>query len=134
MDIGFFGSLASILGPIFVDNEFGFTDLTADASTDLVSHDFTLSSSGADSTMVGLAPATITYVTFDMSSLTINTSDFGTQVMNIDMSGGNPIPYPDTPGLTWNAGADATSAPIRTRSTSSASCHRTVRQRNPQRQ
>ena len=26
--------------------------------------------------------------------------------MNIDMSGGNPIPFVDTPGLTFNAGAD----------------------------
>ena len=46
MIIGFFGSVADILGPVFVDNEFGFTDLTADASADLVSHDFTLSSTG----------------------------------------------------------------------------------------
>ncbi len=107
--IGFFGSLADIMGPVFVDNEFGFTDLTADASADLVSHDFTLSSTAPTSTLTGLAPADITYITLDLSSLTINTSDFGSQVMNIDMSGGNPIPYVDTPGLTWNAGADSTS-------------------------
>ena len=107
--IGFFGSLADILGPVSVDNDSGFTDLTVDASADLVSHDFTLSSMAPTSTLTGLAPVDITYTTLDLSSLTINTSDFGSQVMNIDMSGGNPIPYTDTPGLTWNAGADSTS-------------------------
>ena len=106
--VGFFGSLANILGPVSVDNEFGFTDLTVDASADAVSHTFTLSSTGSTSTLTGLAPADITYTTVDLGSLTINTSDFGTQVMNIDMSGGNPIPYVDTPGLTWNASPDGT--------------------------
>jgi hypothetical protein len=109
VSISFFGSVANILGAVLISNSFGFTDITVDASADAVSHNFTLSSSGPDSTLVGLAPATITYVTGDASSLTLNTSDFGTQVMNIDMSGGNPIPYTDTPGLTWNAGADSTS-------------------------
>ncbi len=104
--ISFFGSVADILGPVFVDNEFGFTDLTVDSSADLISHTFTLSSTALTSTLTGLAPADITYTTLDLSSLTINTSDFGTQVMNIDMSGGNPIPYVDTPGLTWNASPD----------------------------
>ena len=42
--IGNFGSLADILGTVTVDNSFGFTDLTVDASADAVSHDFTLSS------------------------------------------------------------------------------------------
>src|SRR5208337_3075358 len=109
--IGNLGSLAGIQGDVFVDNipsPPGFTHLTVDASSDAVSHDFTLSSSGADSTLIGLAPATITYTTGDLSSLTIDTSDSGTQVMNIDMSGGNPIPVLETPGLTWNAGPAGT--------------------------
>ena len=109
--VGYFGSLTDILGPVFVDNIFsppGFTDLTVDASADDVSHDFTLSSTAPDSILIGLAPADITYVTAALSSLTINTSDFGYQVMNIDMSGGNPIPVADTPGLTWNASPDGT--------------------------
>ena len=101
-----FGSVADILGTVTVDNSFGFTDVTADASGDSVSHDFTLSSTGLQSTLTGLAPADIIYTTGDVSSLTINTSAFGSQVMNIDMSGGNPIPFVGTPGLTFNAGAD----------------------------
>ena len=69
-------------------------------------------STAPTSTLTGLAPADITYTTGDVSSLTINTSAFGTQVMNIDMSGGNPIPVADTPGLIFNAGADfGTAAP-----------------------
>lgn len=55
--IGDAGSVIGILGDIFVDNTPsppGFTDLTVDSSTDAVSHDFTLSSSGADSTLVDL--------------------------------------------------------------------------------
>jgi hypothetical protein len=109
VSISFFGSVADILGDVLISNPFGFTDVTVDASADAVSHDFTLSSSGVDSSVVDLAPATITYVTLDVSSLTLSTSDFGSQVMNIDMSGGNPIPFSDTPGLTFNAGADSTS-------------------------
>ena len=100
--------MAGILGPVFVDNDFGYTDLTVDASFDSVSHDFILYSTAPTSTLTGLAPADITYTTGDLSSLTINTSDYGSQVMNIDMSGGNPIPVPDTPGLTWNASPDGT--------------------------
>ena len=110
MLIGFFGSLADILGPVSIDNEFGFTDLTVDASADDVSHTINLSSTVPTTTLTGLAPADITYTTLDLSSLTINTGDFGTQVMNIDMSGGNPIPYTDSPGLTWNASPDGTGA------------------------
>ncbi|MFI5460191.1 MAG: beta strand repeat-containing protein, partial [Isosphaerales bacterium] len=106
--IGLFGSVADILGTVTVDNTFGFTDLTVDASADAVSHDFTLSSTVPVSTIAALAPAAITYTTADVSSLTIDTSDFGTQVMNIDMSGGNPIPVVDTPGLVWNAGPAGT--------------------------
>jgi len=109
--IGFFGSLADIHGPVFVDNAPsppGFTDLTVDSSTDAVSHNFTLSSSAPDSFLDGLAPAQIAYDTAALSSLTIKTSDFGTQVMNIDMKGGNPIPVTDKPGLTWNASPDGT--------------------------
>ncbi len=108
--IGLFGSLADILGPVSIDNDLGSTDLTVDASADDVSHNFTLSSTVPTTTLTGLAPADITYTTLELSSLTINTSDFGTQVMNIDMSGGNPIPYMDSPGLTWNASPDGTGA------------------------
>ena len=88
----------------------GFTDLTVDASADAVSHDFTLSSSGPDSTLIGPGAGDDHLHTADLSSLTINTSDFGNQVMNIDMSGGNPIPVVDTPGLIFNAGADSAPA------------------------
>jgi hypothetical protein len=104
-----FGSLAGILGNVLISNTFGATDITADASADSVSHNFTLASVGTLSSLTALAPAKISYVTSDASSLTINTSDFGTQVMNIDIRGGNPIPVTDTPGLSFNAGADATS-------------------------
>ena len=38
VNIGFLGSVAGILGPVFVGNEFSDTDLTVDASADLVSH------------------------------------------------------------------------------------------------
>ncbi len=108
--IGDFGSLTGILGPVSIDNDSGFTDLTVDASVDDVSHTINLSSTVPTTALTGLAPADITYTTLDLSSLTINTSDFGTQVMNIDMSGGNPIPYTDSPGLTWNASPDGTGA------------------------
>jgi large repetitive protein len=110
--IGQFGSVSGILGVVTVDNSFGFTDLTIDASSDSVSHDFTLANTVPTTTITGFAPADIIYTTGDVSSLTINTSAFGDQVMNIDMSAGNPIPFVNTPGLIFNAGADfGTSAP-----------------------
>ena len=101
-----FGSTANILGTVTVDNAFGFTDLTVDTSADLVSHDITLANTGPQATLTTLAPADIIYTVGDVSSLTISTSSFGNQVLNIDMSGGNPIPFVDTPGLIFNAGAD----------------------------
>ena len=72
----------------------------------MVSHDFTLVNTVPTTTISAFSPADIIYTTGDISSLTINTNAFGNQVMNIDMSGGNPIPFVDTPGLTFNAGAD----------------------------
>jgi len=113
VSIGYHGSVADILGQVSVDNmpsPPGFTDLTVDSSADNVSHDFSLMEVFGAEGLFGLAPAAIQYDTAALSSLTIDTSDFGTQIMNIDMSGGNPIPVVDSPGLTWNAGADATSA------------------------
>ena len=65
-------------------------------------------------TLTGFAPADIIYTTGDISSLTINTNAFGNQVMNIDMSGGNPIPFVNSPGLTFNAGADFGTAGVGT--------------------
>ena len=62
-------------------------------------------------TITGFAPADIIYTTGDISSLTIDTSAFGDQVMNLDMSNGNPIPFVGSPGLIFNAGADGSSAP-----------------------
>ena len=79
---------------------------TVDASTDAVSHVFTLANTVPTTTITGFAPADIIYTTGDISSLTIDTSAFGNQVMNIDMSSGNPIPFVGSPGLTFNAGAD----------------------------
>ncbi len=108
VSIGFVGSVAGILGRVFVGNTLGLTNLTVDSSADLVSHDFTLSSTAPTSTLTRLAPADITYTTLDLSSLTINTSNFGNQVMNLGMSGGNPIPSLGPPGLIWNAGAGST--------------------------
>jgi hypothetical protein len=112
--IGNFGSLADILGTVTVDNDPGFTDLTIDSSADPVSHDFTLASSVPTTTISAFSPADITYTTDEISSLTINTNAFGDQVMNIDMSGGNPIPFVGTPGLTFNAGADFGTAGVGT--------------------
>ena len=79
--------------------KFDFTDLTVDASADAVSHDFTLSSTAADSTLPE-PRAGDDHLRHgrNLSSLTINTSDSAGQVMNIDLSGGNPIPDADTPG------------------------------------
>ena len=61
--IGNFGSLADILGTVTVDNDGNFTDLTVDASSDSVSHDFTLSATFPQTTLTGLAPADIIYTT-----------------------------------------------------------------------
>ena len=135
--IGLFGSLADILGTVTVDNSFGFTDLTVDASADAVSHDFTLSNTGAHhDDLTGFAPADIIYTTGDVSSLTINTNAFGNQVMNIDMSGGNPIPFVNTPGLIFNAGADFGTAGLGSHAMNifGDAAHGPVRQRDPQRQ
>src|SRR5262249_30661624 len=51
--IGDSGSLAGILGPVSIDNDNGLTDLTVDASADLVSHDLTLSASAPTTTLPG---------------------------------------------------------------------------------
>ena len=114
VSIGFVGSVAGILGRVFVGNTLGLTNLTVDSSADLVSHDFTLSSTAPTSTLTRLAPADITYTTLDLSSLTINTSNFGNQVMNLGMSGGNPIPSLGPPGLIWNAATARPAVPVPT--------------------
>ncbi len=74
------------------------------------------------STLTDLSPGIITYTTAEISSLTIDTGPSGDQELNIDFSGGNPIPTasslvpdavipdvppPSSPGLIFNAGADA---------------------------
>ena len=82
-----------------VDNTFGFTDLTVDASADAVSHDFTLANTVPITTITGFSPADIIYTTGDLSSLTIDTSAFGNQVMNIDMSARQPDPVCRLPRL-----------------------------------
>ena len=101
----------------------GSQRLTIDLSTDGLSHNFVLSSSGMTSTLhdtLGNLPQDITYITTSLSSLTIDTSSAGNEVLNVDFSGGNPIPiptvsptvaFPDVPstpaaGLIFNAGAD----------------------------
>lgn len=110
VDITDLGSTSDIQGAVLVDNVFGFTDLTIDASADLVDHDVTLTG-GSPSTLTSMSPAPITYVTDDLSSLTLDTGPFGTQHLTVDFNAGNPIPTQGFGGLTFNAGADATSAP-----------------------
>ena len=116
VDVGL-GTLSVILGAITIDNVTpGLDDLTIDGSTDPLSHTFDLSSSGVTSTLVdalGNMPGHITYTTTSLDTLTIDAGPAGGQALNIDFSGGNPIPIPTTsgvPGLTFNAGSDATSA------------------------
>jgi hypothetical protein len=105
------GLMSGIQGAISIDNVGGLTALTLDAHAELASHTFDLTAGGATSTFTNLSPAPITYTTADISPLTIDTGPSGTQVMNIDFSNGNPIPTATVPGLIFNAGADATSAP-----------------------
>ena len=103
VNIGDLGSVLGILGDITVDNVFDFTAINVDASADPGDHNATLS--GFDpSTLTGVAPATITYLTDDASTLTIDTNAAGSQVLNVDFSGGNPIPADGTPGLVFNGG------------------------------
>lgn len=101
-----FGSVADILGDVTVDNDFGFTTIAVDATFDNVSHTIGLSSDGTKGTLTGLAPANIVYTIGDTESLTLDTNAASDQVLNLDMSGGNPIPFASPTGLVFNAGAD----------------------------
>jgi hypothetical protein len=107
------GTLSVILGAITIDNVTpGLDDLTIDGSADPASHTFDLLSSGATSTLtdtLGSMAGNITYATAIIHTLTIDASPAGHQSLNIDFSGGNPIPTVGTPGLIFNAGANATS-------------------------
>ncbi len=105
VNIGDEGSVLGILGDVTIDNTNDFTAINIDASNDSTDHNATLSGFNP-STLIGLAPATITYTTGETSSLTINTGPAGNQVLNIDFSSGNPIPAFSTTGLIFNAGAD----------------------------
>ena len=114
-----FGSLEGIQGAVYVENDgfFDFTDLVVDASFDDLDHLLTLSGSADGvSTLTDFDDqfAPISYLTYTMNSVTIDTSDYGYQVLAVDFAGGNPIPIPfltDVPGLSFNGGADSTSFP-----------------------
>ena len=116
VDIGL-GTLSGILGAITVDNVAADLDtLTIDGSSDPLSHTFDLSSvtstSTLDDTLLNM-PAAITYTTVVINTLTVDAGPSGNQFLNVNFGGGNPIPVPTaagTPGLTFNAGADTTSA------------------------
>jgi len=103
-------SAATVKGIVTVDElNGGLTALTIDLSTDGLAHDFNLTSDGTTSTLhdtLGNLPQDITYVTADLSSLTIDTSPAAAEVLNVDFSGGNPIPTGSATGLIFNAGAD----------------------------
>ena len=109
VDISNFGSLADILGPMSVDNEFAFTDLTADASADLVSHDFTLSSTGLTSTLD--RSGTGRYHLHDPRSELADHRHKRLRRPGDEhrLERRQPDPLTDTPGLTLNAGGDSTS-------------------------
>jgi hypothetical protein len=112
VDIGL-GTLSDILGAVTIDNTAAdLDDLTIDGSVDPLSHTFDLSSSGAASTLVdelGNMPGDITYTTAIIDTLTIDAGPAADQFLDIDFSGGDPIPTFGAPGLIFNAGANATS-------------------------
>ena len=95
VDVGL-GTLSDILGAITIDNVTpGLDDLTIDGSTDPLSHTFHLSSSGATSTLLdtlGNMAGDVTYTTAIIHTLIIDAGQAGDQLLNIDFSGGNPIP------------------------------------------
>ncbi|MDR3662166.1 MAG: hypothetical protein P4L86_17595, partial [Mycobacterium sp.] len=111
VNIGFFGSLAGILGPIAVTNAFDFTALNIDASADTNPHDINLIADPSDttSTFTGLAPATITYTIGDISQigLTLGNAGAGSNNLSVDFSNGNPIQFENNPGLIYDAGSGA---------------------------
>jgi hypothetical protein len=105
VNIGNLGSVAAILGAITIGNTVSWTSINVDASADTTDHSITLS--GFDpTTIVGLAPATITYTTSEANVVTLDTGPAGNQVLNVDFSSGNPIPAFSATGLVFNAGAD----------------------------
>jgi hypothetical protein len=110
VDLSDSGVVSGIAGPVSVDSSTGTMALMIDASSDPSSHDMTLEG-GATGTVSGLSPGDVTYTTSDLSSLTIATGPAGHQVLTVDFTEGNPLPRSGPPGLQFNAGADATSAP-----------------------
>jgi hypothetical protein len=108
VDIGL-GTLSDIAGAITVDNVTpGLDDLTVDGSSDPLSHTFDLVSSGATSTLtdeLGNMPGTITYTTAIIDTFALDAGPAGDQLLDIDFSGGNPIPTFGAPGLIFNAGS-----------------------------
>ena len=105
------GSLAGIAGAVSIDNTTGHTAILADASADAISHANMLMQGAATSALTGLAAGTISYAVADISTLTIDTNPIGDQILTADFSQGNPIPSGQVPGLIFNAGASASSAP-----------------------
>jgi hypothetical protein len=103
--------MQGLTGTINVDNATGSTNLIIDLSSDGLAHVLDLSSDGTTSTLhdeLGKMPPDITYSTASLASLTIDTDPTRTQTLNINVSGGNPIPIASSPGLIFNADGDGT--------------------------
>jgi large repetitive protein len=103
------GNLGTIQGQVNINEAPGSTNLTIDLSNDGLAHTLDLSSNGTTSTLhdaLGNLPNDITYITASLASLTIDTSPLADEVLNVDFSGGNPIPTSFATGLIFNAGAD----------------------------
>ena len=63
--------MQNLFGTINVDNATGFTDLTLDDSADTTGQTALLFNDGTNGQVTGLSPATINYINFDTSSLTV---------------------------------------------------------------
>jgi hypothetical protein len=116
VDVGDAGSVSDILGPVTVGKSGtpSVSDLIVDDSSDTASHTMTLAGGANSSTLIGLAPATITYANGALNSLTVDTGPAGEQTLIVDFSAGNPVPIPSlstyVPGLSFNGGANSSSA------------------------
>ena len=106
VNIGDGGSTTGILGAVTVDRPSALTDLTIDDSAESADHDVTLTGGAGPITLTTLSPGSITYTLAAAQLAHDRHEPLGNQVLNVDFSGGNPIPTAGSPGLIFNAGAD----------------------------